>query len=67
MMVYGDTNSDGLIDKLDYLQVLRYYYNYITLDNIYKKSADVNKDGHVDKLDYLAILRDYYNYAKIVQ
>ena len=66
-MVYGDTNSDGLIDKLDYLQVLRYYYKYITLDDIYLKSADVNKDGKIDKLDYLAILRDYYNYSKIEQ
>ena len=67
IMLYGDINSDGAIDKLDYLQVLRYYYKYITLDDIYKKSADVNKDGVVDKLDYLAILRDYYGYLRIVQ
>ena len=66
-IVYGDTNSDGAIDKLDYLQVLRYYYKYIDLDEIYKKSADVNKDGNIDKLDYLAILRDFYNYSKIEQ
>ena len=66
-MIYGDINGDGVIDKLDYLQVLRFYYNYSTLDGSYKEAADANKDGIVDKLDYLAILRDYYGYSEIVQ
>lgn len=67
IIIYGDTNSDGKIDKLDYLQVLRHYYKYTSLDSFYKISADVNKDNEIDKLDYLAILRDYYGYAEIVQ
>ena len=67
MFIYGDTNSDGKIDKLDYLQILRHYYKYTSLDGFYKISADVNKDEVIDKLDYLEILRDYYNYAKIEQ
>jgi len=67
VVIYGDINGDGVIDKLDYLQVLRFYYNYSTLDGAYKIAADANKDGVVDKLDYLAILRDYYGYSKIEQ
>lgn len=67
LVIYGDINGDGKIDKLDYLQILRHYYKYTALDGIFKASADINKDGVVDKLDYLAVLRDYYGYAKIDQ
>lgn len=67
IVIYGDITGDGVIDKLDYLQVLRYYYNYSTLDGAYKEAADAYKDGVIDKLDYLAVLRDYYGYSKIEQ
>lgn len=67
LIIYGDINSDGKIDKLDYLQVLRHYYKYTSLDEVASVSADINKDGVIDKLDYLAILRDYYGYQKISQ
>ena len=67
IIIYGDANADGKIDKLDYLQVLRHYYKYTSLDGIYKISADANKDGVIDKLDYLSVLRHYYGYAKIEQ
>ena len=67
ILIYGDVNGDGLIDKLDYLAVLRHYYGYTTYNGVYKLAADANKDGTIDKLDYLAILRDYYGYEKIKQ
>ena len=67
VLIYGDINGDGKIDKLDYLAVLRDYYGYSKLNGVYKKAADANKDGKVDKLDYLAVLRDYYGYKKIDQ
>ena len=67
IVIYGDVNGDGVIDKLDYLAILRHYYGYKKYDGVYKEAADVNKDGVVDKLDYLAVLRDYYGYKKIVQ
>ena len=67
VLIYGDINGDGVIDKLDYLAVLRHYYNYAKLSGVYKDAADANHDGKIDKLDYLAILRDYYGYAKISQ
>lgn len=67
ILIYGDVNGDSLIDKLDYLAVLRHYYKYKEYTGVYKEAADVNRDGTVDKLDYLAVLRDYYGYKKIVQ
>lgn len=67
VIIYGDVNGDGAIDKLDYLAVLRHYYKYTAYTGVYKLAADANKDNVVDKLDYLAILRHYYGYAKIVQ
>lgn len=67
VVLYGDVNGDGNIDKLDYLAVLRMYYGYTTYGGAYYKAADANRDGKVDKLDYLAILREYYGYSKINQ
>jgi len=67
IILYGDVNGDGTIDKLDYLAVLRHFYKYTEYTGVYKVAADANKDGTVDKLDYLAVLRDFYGYAKIVQ
>ena len=67
IVIYGDINGDGIIDKLDYLQVLRYYYQYSSLEGPYLEAADANKDKTVDKLDYLAVLRDFYGYSKISQ
>lgn len=67
VLIYGDVNGDSLIDKLDYLAVLRHYYKYKEYAGVYKEAADVNRDGIIDKLDYLAILRDYYGYKKIEQ
>ena len=67
IVIYGDVNGDGTIDKLDYLAILREYYGYTKYSGAYKEAADVNRDGNIDKLDYLAVLRDYYGYAKISQ
>lgn len=67
IVIYGDVNGDGNIDKLDYLAILREYYGYTKYSGAYKVAADVNRDGSIDKLDYLAVLRDYYGYSKISQ
>lgn len=67
IVLYGDVNSDGVIDKLDALAILRNYYGYITFNDLEKKTSDINKDNSIDKLDALAVLRDYYGYSKITQ
>jgi len=67
VIIYGDTNGDGVIDKLDASSVLRQYYGYEKYDGVYAKSLDVNQDGVVDKLDASSILRSYYGYDSIKQ
>ena len=67
IVIYGDINGDGAIDKLDASTILRKYYGYTKLNENESKFADINKDGNIDKLDALAILRDLYGYSKITQ
>ena len=67
IVIYGDVNGDGVIDKLDASTILRKYYGYTKLNDNEGKFADINKDGNIDKLDALAILRDLYGYSKITQ
>lgn len=67
IVLYGDVNSDGVIDKLDALAILRSYYGYIKFSEFESKISNINKDNSVDKLDALAVLRDYYGYSKITQ
>ena len=67
VLIYGDTNGDGTIDKLDASSVLRQYYGYDKYEGIYSKALDVNKDGTIDKLDASSILRSYYGYDSIKQ
>ena len=67
VLIYGDINGDGAIDKLDASAILRAFYKYTTYEGVYKEAADINKDGKIDKLDVLAVLRDFYGYAKISQ
>lgn len=67
IVLYGDVNSDGVIDKLDALAILRNYYGYIKFSSFEEKISDLNNDKKIDKLDALAVLRDFYGYAKISQ
>lgn len=67
VLIYGDINGDGQIDKLDASAVLRQYYGYQNYNDVYQKSLDVNRDGVVDKLDASAVLRSYYGYDSIKQ
>ena len=65
IVIYGDINSDGKIDKDDCLAILRYLKGYANLDSYYKISADGNKDGKIDKDDCLAILRHMKGYTNL--
>ena len=67
VLIYGDINSDGEINKIDAAAILRHYYKYTSYDGIYKLAADVSKDGNIDKVDVAAVLRHLYGYAKIEQ
>ena len=67
IVIYGDINGDGLVDKLDSLSILRHYYKKISLSGVQLISANANKDNTIDKLDALAVLRHYYKKAQITQ
>ena len=65
ILMYGDINGDGKIDKDDCLAILRHLNGYTTLSDVYKVAADPNKDGKIDKDDCLAILRHLNGYTDL--
>lgn len=65
ILMYGDINGDGKIDKDDCLAILRHLNGYTTLNDVYKVAADPNKDGKIDKDDCLAILRHLNGYTDL--
>lgn len=65
VLIYGDINGDGSIDKDDCLAILRELNGYTKLENVYKIAADSNKDGTIDKDDCLAILRHLNGYTNL--
>ena len=65
VLIYGDINGDGKIDKDDCLAILRQINGYTTYNGVYRKAADANKDGKVDKDDCLAILRQLNGYTNL--
>ncbi len=67
VLIYGDINGDGEINKSDCTEILRQYYGYIKYEDIKKDVSDINKDGAIDKVDASQILRQYYGYANISQ
>lgn len=65
VLIYGDINGDGKIDKDDCLAILRQINGYANYTGVYKVAADPNKDGKIDKDDCLAILRDINGYTNL--
>lgn len=66
-LIYGDVNSDGLIDKSDLLYVQSSVFGYTTFDTIKTYAADINKDGTVDKNDLLYVQSHVLGYSEIKQ
>ncbi len=56
IVVYGDTNGDGIVDVLDTAQVANVSNNKATLDGVYSAAADINGDGNIDVNDYSAVV-----------
>ena len=65
VLIYGDINGDGIIDKDDCLAILRQLNGYANLENVYKMAADAKRDGVIDKDDCLAILRHMNKYTNL--
>ncbi|WP_278287555.1 CotH kinase family protein [Ruminiclostridium josui] len=54
--VYGDLNSDGSVDSIDYSILKGYLFGSITISD--PKVADVNGDGNIDAID-LSLMKQY--------
>ncbi len=65
VVIYGDINGDGKIDKDDCLAILRQINGYANYSGAYKTAADANKDGKINKDDCLAILRQLNGYTNL--
>lgn len=60
-ILYGDAYSDGIIDELDALVVLKYSYGWTNVE-IDMDAADAFKDGIIDELDAINILKKAYGW-----
>lgn len=57
VIVCGDVNGSGDIEKYDYILVKRYCMNTFTFNDTQFLSGDVTRDGKVDRYDYILIKR----------
>ena len=67
VLIFGDIDGDGTIDKKDLLAVQSKVFGYTSFDNLKNSSADINKDGTVDKKDLLAVQSHVFGYSQIKQ
>ena len=65
VLIYGDIDGDGTIDKKDLLAVQSHVFGYTTLSEIKNTASDINKDGVVDKKDLLAVQSHVFGYSEI--
>ena len=57
-LVYlGDVNSNGEIDIIDYVRIMKHIMEEIELTGVYKEAADYDKGGSIDIIDYVRIMK----------
>ncbi len=67
VVIFGDINGDGVVDKKDLLSMQGKVFGYSSLEGIKAAASDVNHDGTVDKKDLLSIQGQVFGYSKINQ
>ena len=67
VVVYGDTNGDGLIDAIDLLQIRKYMLKTYTLGGVYLSAGDTDRGGAVDAIDLLQVRKHILGAYKIAQ
>ncbi|HBA37487.1 MAG TPA: hypothetical protein DCY94_02060 [Firmicutes bacterium] len=67
VVLYGDTNGDGLVDIRDLLGVQKHLVKSKTLNNACLKAADINKDNILDIRDLLLIQKQLVGQYNINQ
>lgn len=63
--LYGDANSDGVVDSKDVVMIKKYLAGYTGL-NINLTVSDVNGDGKVDSKDAVKILKKLAGYDVVL-
>ena len=66
VVVYGDTNGDGIVNALDLLRVQKNILS-IKLSGFYSSAADTSIDGKVNALDLLQVQKHILGIKKIAQ
>jgi hypothetical protein len=61
IVIKGDVNGDGIVNRLDYLEVKNYFLNVTSLTGAYYTAADCDGDGDITTTDYLRIKSHYLN------
>lgn len=57
IVVRGDINGSGNIEKYDYILVKRYCMNTVSFNDTQLLAADATDDGKIDRYDYIRIKR----------
>ena len=67
VLIFGDVNGDGVIDKVDLLNIQSKVFGYSKFDVLKTEVADIDRNGTVDKKDLLAVQSHVFGYSQIKQ
>ncbi len=67
VVIYGDTNGDGIINSRDLLLGQRYILNIVNLNKYQIEAIEVTHDGSINSRDLLATQRHILNLSTIIQ
>ncbi|MBE6692153.1 MAG: DUF4855 domain-containing protein [Ruminococcaceae bacterium] len=57
---YGDVDTNGQVDALDYMLLKRFYFASYNFDSTQSNLGDVNRNNEIDSNDCLLIKRKYF-------
>lgn len=67
VVLYGDTNGDGMVNALDLLRVQKNILGVSKLKGLYQVAADTGRNGKIDALDLLQVQKQIIGKGKIKQ
>ena len=67
VLIYGDTNGDGVISNSDRIKIRNHILGVSTLSGIYRTAADVNKDGKISNSDRILVRNSILGSSAITQ
>ena len=67
IILFGDTNGDGDISMMDYVQIRKNIIGTYSFVETFAKAADTSKNGKVDMMDYVQIRKYILKQFEIIQ